>query len=158
IPLATITTTMSVSRRSFLKNSAMAVAAGGFLPAESFAIFKQRQLVGIQLYSVRDDMKQDPAGSLKKLAEMGYKHVEHANYVNHKFYGYGAKEFKGLLDSLGLKMPSGHTRLSAEDWDAGKKTFTDSWKATVEDAAIAGQQFMIRPSMEDTVRKQYDGL
>jgi hypothetical protein len=34
-------------------------------------------------------MKNDPQGTLKGLAEMGYTHVEHANYVDHKFYGHG---------------------------------------------------------------------
>ena len=40
---------------------------------------------------------------------MGYKNVEHANYVNRKFYGYAATEFKKMLQDLGMKMPSGHT-------------------------------------------------
>ena len=40
---------------------------------------------------------------------MGYKNVEHANYVNRKFYGQSAAEFKKTLDDLGLNMPSGHT-------------------------------------------------
>ena len=43
--------------------------------------------MGIQLYSVRDDMKKDPLATLKQLAGIGYKHVEHANYQNRKFYG-----------------------------------------------------------------------
>ena len=38
-------------------------------------------------------MGKDPAGSLKKLADMGWVHVEHANYSNRKFYGYSAKDF-----------------------------------------------------------------
>ena len=29
---------------------------------------------------------------------MGYVHVEHANYINRKFYGYAAKDFKKLLE------------------------------------------------------------
>ena len=30
-------------------------------------------MIGIQLYSVRDDMKTDPSGTLKKLSAIGYK-------------------------------------------------------------------------------------
>jgi hypothetical protein len=52
---------------------------------------------------------------------MGYKHVEHANYVDRKFYGYAPAEFKKLLDDLGLKMPSGHTVMGKQHWDAVKK-------------------------------------
>src|SRR5258708_5178550 len=147
---------MSHSRRTFLKNSALAIAATAVLPATSFASFKKKRIVGIQLYSVREDMSKDPAGTLKKLAEMGYHYVEHANYIDRKFYGYNAKDFKGLLDSLGLKMLSGHTRLDPQHWDAGKKDFSDSWKHTVEDAAVAGQQYVISPSLDASLRKTYD--
>ena len=42
-------------------------------------------ILGLQLYSVRDDMKKDPLGTLKQLAAMGYKNVEHANYVTGNF-------------------------------------------------------------------------
>jgi len=147
---------MSHSRRTFLKNSALAIAATGILPATSFASFKKKRIVGIQLYSVREDMSKDPAGTLKKLAEMGYHYVEHANYIDRKFYGYNVKDFKGLLDSLGLKMLSGHTRLDPQHWDAGKKDFSDSWKHTVEDAAVAGQQYVISPSLDASLRKTYD--
>src|SRR5690348_8930101 len=77
---------MGYSRRTFLKNSALAMAATSFLPGEASSFFK-KEVTGLQLYSVRDDMKADPSGTLKKLAEMGYKYVEHAGYVDHKFYG-----------------------------------------------------------------------
>ncbi len=148
---------MSHSRRTFLKHSALAIAAAGMLPTESFASFKKKHTVGIQLYSVRDEMSKDPSGTLKKLAELGYKNVEHANYVNRRFYGYTAKEFKSLLDGMGLKMPSGHTRMEAQHWDEGKKDFSDSWKQTVEDAAIVGQKYVINPSLEPAVRNSYEG-
>ena len=149
---------MRHSRRTFLKNSALAVAAAGFLPGESFASAFKRDMVGVQLYSVRDAMGKDPSGSLKKLAGMGYKYVEHAGYRNGKFYGYGAKEFKALLDGYGLKMHSGHTRLDPKDYDSSKKEFTDEWKKLVEDAAIAGQKYVISPWIDESVRKSYDDL
>ena len=147
---------MGHSRRTFLKNSAMAITAASILPGEITASVTAKRIVGIQLYTVREAMGKDPAGTLKKLSEMGYRYVEHANYVDRKFYGYGAKEFKSLLDSLKLKMLSGHTRMDPQHWDAGKKDFSDSWKQTVEDAAIAGQQYVISPSMDASLRKTYD--
>jgi sugar phosphate isomerase/epimerase len=147
---------MGHTRRTFLKNSAMAIAATSILPGETFASVTAKRIVGIQLYSVRDDMQKDPAGTLQKLAEMGYRYVEHANYVNRKFYGYDAKGFKKLLDGLKLKMLSGHTKMGPEHWDAGKKDFSDSWKQTVEDAAVVGQQFVISPWLDESLRKTYD--
>jgi sugar phosphate isomerase/epimerase len=151
---------MSNSRRTFIKRSTLAVAGSSLLSRLSFANTntKGKELVGIQLYSVRDDMGKDPLGTLQQLSAMGYKHVEHANYVNRKFYGYTATEFKKILDGLGIKMPSGHTVLGSQHWDAAKKGFTDSWKYTVEDAATMGQQYVISPSLNQALRKDKDGL
>jgi sugar phosphate isomerase/epimerase len=55
-------------------------------------------------------------------------------------------------------MVSGHTRLGAADWVESSKDFSDSWKKTVEDAAILGQQFVVSPSLEEAQRKTYDDL
>jgi sugar phosphate isomerase/epimerase len=123
------------------------------------AAAKKGELTGIQLYSIRTDMSQDPLGTLQKLSAMGYKHVEHANYINRKFYGWSATEFKKILSDLGMTMPSGHTVMSyGKHWDAAKKDFTDSWKYTVEDAATVGQMFVISPSMEQNTRKDINAL
>ena len=103
-------------------------------------------------------MGKDPLGTLKQLAGYGYKYVEHANYNNRKFYGYSAQEFKKILDDLGMKMHSGHTVLRKEHWDDSKKDFNDAWKFTVEDAATAGQKYVISPWMDEGLRKDYDGL
>jgi sugar phosphate isomerase/epimerase len=149
---------MQYSRRSFIRYSGLALAAASIVPGHLFAAAGAKETLGIQLYSVRDDMKKDPAGTLKALAAMGYKHVEHANYVGGKFYGYTPQEFKKLLGGLGLSMPSGHTRMNAEHWDATKKDFTDEWKKTVEDAAFMGQQYVISPWLEDSLRTNYDDL
>ncbi|MES1222429.1 MAG: TIM barrel protein, partial [Bacteroidota bacterium] len=100
----------------------------------------------------------DPLGTLKQIAAIGYKNVEHANYVDRKFYGYSATEFKKILSDLGLYMPSGHTVLRGKHWDKSKNDFTDSWKYTVEDAAVLGQKFVISPSLEESSRKNYDDL
>jgi sugar phosphate isomerase/epimerase len=146
---------MNHSRRSFLRNSAMGLGAIAFAsPAlQALAAAKYKKLVGVQLYSVRDDMKRDPQSTLTALAEMGYKYVEHANYIDRKFYGWEAKEFKKRLDDLGLKMPSGHTVMGKKHWDEAKNEFTDLWKYTVDDAAILGQELVISPSIDMAIRK-----
>lgn len=149
---------MHISRRKFIKQSSLALAAGTMASHSLMAAKPGDELVGLQLYSIRDDMKKDPLGSLKQLAAMGYKHLEHASYNDRKFYGYGAKEFKKILDDLGLKMPSGHTVLGARHWDASKKDFTDLWRHTVEDAAVLGQQYVISPSLDKEYRQTGDDL
>ncbi|WP_018612300.1 sugar phosphate isomerase/epimerase family protein [Segetibacter koreensis] len=149
---------MLTSRRTFLKNSSLTIAGSMVLSNKIFAGKKSGEMLGIQLYSIRDDMQKDPLGSLKQIAAMGYKNVEHANYVDRKFYGYAASEFKKVLDDLGLKMPSGHTVMSGKDWDENKKDFTDKWKQTIEDAATAGQQYVVSPWLDESLRKNYDDL
>jgi sugar phosphate isomerase/epimerase len=150
---------MQVSRRKFLMNSSLAVAGTLLLPDNIFANKKAMQTtMGIQLYSVRDDMKADPLGTLKKLSAMGYKNVEHANYVDRKFYTYSALDFKKILSDLGLKMPSGHSVMSDKHWDKANGDFTDAWKETVEDAATLGQHYVISPWLDESLRKNYDDL
>lgn len=149
---------MTTSRRSFLKNSAVLLAGTALLSKTAFATSKPNEILGFQLYSVRDDMKKDPIGTLTQLAKMGYKNVEHANYINRKFYGFSAVEFKKILDDLGLKMPSGHTVMGKNHWDAEKKEFSDSWKYTIEDAGYMGQKYVISPSMEESMRTTYDDM
>lgn len=149
---------MLISRRHFVQNSALAITGAALVSKSAFAGAKKKTITGLQLYSVRDEMKKDPLGTLKKISEMGYRYVEHANYVERKFYGYSATEFKKILSDLDLKMPSGHTVMAKQHWDDGKKEFTDLWKYTVEDAAILGQQFVISPSLDKSWRKDQDTL
>ncbi|MDB5151571.1 MAG: sugar phosphate isomerase/epimerase [Mucilaginibacter sp.] len=149
---------MDTSRRDFIKNTALVVAGSTLLSNDLFASPKKIVRVGVQLYSVREAMGKDPKGSLKKLSDMGYLHVEHANYINRKFYGYSAKEFKKLLGDLALQMPSGHTVMTAQDWDVSKNDFTDKWKYTIEDAAEVGQRYVISPWLDESLRHDMDGL
>ncbi|NGZ74141.1 sugar phosphate isomerase/epimerase family protein [Saccharibacillus alkalitolerans] len=60
--------------------------------------------VGLQLYTVREEMEQDFRGTLEKVAELGYKGVEF-----HTFFGRGADEVKSILDELGLEALGTHT-------------------------------------------------
>jgi sugar phosphate isomerase/epimerase len=148
--------TQNINRRSFLQASALAGTAL-FLSPTLFANNKtSKKNIGIQLYSVRDEMKKDPLDTLKKVAEMGYKNVEHANYVDGKFYGYSPTEFRKILDDLGLAMPSGHTVMGGQHWDAAKNDFTDVWKKTVEDAALLGQKYVVSPWLDVSLRKNFD--
>ena len=149
---------MNNSRRNFIRNSAMAAAGVSLFQQNIFAAVKKGELTGIQLYSVRAAMKADPLGTLKQLSDMGYRHVEHANYVNRKFYGWSVSEFKKILNGFGMSMPSGHTVLDAKHWDASKKDFTNEWKNTVEDAAVMGQSFVISPWLEESKRKSMGDL
>ncbi len=66
--------------------------------------------VGIQLYTVNTDMMKDPAGTLKKIAQIGYTEVETAGWGK-----MSAAEFRDLLNSAGLRAPSAHLNFGMED-------------------------------------------
>lgn len=149
---------MITSRRSFLKGSAAILAGATVIPGSLFAFSKAKAKLGIQLWTVRDDMKKDPESTLKQLVKIGYKNIEHAGYEDRKFYGYTANEFKKILDDLGLNMFSGHVDMGIKDWDPVKKEFTDQWKYTVEDAVTAGQQYLITPALSDRAQKNEEEL
>ncbi|MFY0256348.1 sugar phosphate isomerase/epimerase family protein [Chitinophaga sp. 30R24] len=147
---------MGISRRDFLFKGTLAIAGTTLFSKELLAANIAKPQLGLQLYSVRDDMKKDPAGTLRQLAAMGYKQVEHAGYSQRKFYGYSPKDFKKFLGDLGMIMPSGHTVMGKQHWDAVKQDFTDEWKYTVEDAAVVGQRYVISPWLDESLRKNYD--
>ena len=149
---------MNHSRRNFIKKGAFALVGASVISHHLMSLGVKEKLLGIQLYSVRDDMKKDPLNTLKEIASFGYKNVEHANYVDRKFYGFRAAEFKKVLADLGMKMPSGHTVLAKSHWDEVAKDFTDVWKYTIEDAAIAGQRYVISPFLEESLRQTEDDL
>lgn len=149
---------MNQSRRDFMKKSALAVASASLANQSLFSFAKGNASLGIQLYSVKEDMKKDPLATLKQIASIGYKNVEHANYIDRKFYGHAPKDFKKVLGDLGLKMPSGHTVLGKQHWDETKKDFTDAWKYTIEDAATAGQEYVVSPWLDESLYQSEDSL
>ncbi|NLN30380.1 MAG: sugar phosphate isomerase/epimerase [Bacteroidales bacterium] len=101
------------SRRDFMK-----LAAAGTLGAVVLSNYScKKQLlpgIGIQLYTIRDAMMADPAGSLKRVADTGYKYLELAGYADGRFYGYEPAEFKKLVNDLGMEILSSHTQVEAE--------------------------------------------
>jgi sugar phosphate isomerase/epimerase len=152
---------MQNSRRKFIQNTGMTILGMGIAPKVLWSkntIADASIKIGIQLYAVRDNMFKDPLGTLKALSKMGYQYIEHANYSKRKLYGYSPIEFKKIISDLGMQMPSGHTALNANHWDASKKAFTDAWKYTIDDAVTLGQDYVISPSIDENVRTSYDAL
>jgi sugar phosphate isomerase/epimerase len=149
---------MKTTRRQFLIKGSVAAAGALIAGNEIIAAPSKAEggVVGLQLYSIRDAMMIDPVGTLKKIAGQGWIYVEHANYVNGKFYNHEPKAFRKVIDDLGLKMISGHTVFAPDHWDAGKNDFTDSWKKLVDDAALLGQRYVISPWMDQSMYKTYD--
>jgi len=63
--------------------------------------------VGLELYSVRNDLQKDPQGTVRAVAQMGYQCVEfYAPYFD--WTETDAKQMRKLLDDLGLRCYSTH--------------------------------------------------
>ena len=145
------------SRKEFLKASTLTLSALAIYKSD-WDDFKKKPVLGLQLYSVREDMKLDPVKTLQSLAKMGYTHLEHAGYSNGLFYGFTPKSFKKILDDLGLKMFSGHGHLKSEHWNYSTKDFTEEWKRTIEDANTAGQEFIFNSWIDESIRNDPEKL
>lgn len=89
--------------------------------------------VGLQLYSIRDDMEQDMDAALAKVKEMGYDCVEFAGY-----FGKSAQEVKALLDKYGLECISVHQ---------GYDVFLKEPKENVEYLKTIGAKYCVVPWM-----------
>ncbi len=63
---------------------------------------------GIQLYTLRDVLPEDPKGVIKQLADFGYKQIESYEGEKGMFWGMTNKEFKTYLDGLGMTIVSSH--------------------------------------------------
>ncbi len=72
--------------------------------------------VALQLYTVRDESAKDFAGTIRRVAEIGYPGVELASYG-----GLSSADLKALLDQTGLRAASTHVGLAALDADLDKE-------------------------------------
>lgn len=133
-----------MNRRNFLRNAAIGMTActtarrwSSVLSANPYGL-----PVGLQLYTVREQLPKDVPGTLKKVAEIGYKEVE-----VYDFYGKTAKEFSQLLKDNGLTAPSGHYET---------KHIKDNWQKHIDDAKELGEQYMVNAILEPNERRTLD--
>lgn len=101
----------------------------------SLASFAQKKWGGMTLYTVRVEMGKDAKGTIKQVADLGYKYIEAVDYKEGKFYGMAPDEFKSYLNSLGLTPISVHM---------GSMT-TDNADKLIADVKAAGFKYFIAP-------------
>src|SRR5579871_100462 len=144
----------NLDRRTFLALSGAAslsfpLKAAGKIP------------VGLELYSVRGELKKDLMGTVRAVAKMGYEDVEFYSPYFEWTPAY-AKEVRGLLDDLGIRCLSTHNDTAAMRGDgikkaaelnhilgtkyviwasAGEPTSIDGWKGVAARLTEASQAF-----------------
>ena len=118
---------MQTSRRDFIKRSAV-VSAGLMIGPGEF--FKTSRKIGLQLYTLREQLNKDVPGIIAQVAQLGYQEVETYAYGNRKQHGMSIAEFGQLLKKNNLQTPSGHYSLRSFLFQ-GKD---DELKEVIEDA------------------------
>ena len=128
-----------MKRREFIKTTGIATSGillSSYLSAcKSASISKDiKDNFGLQLYTLRDVLPNDPKGVLKQVASFGYKQIE--SYEDSKlgiFWGMKNTEFKKLMDDLGMKIVSSHCDIN-KDFDR-----------KVAEAAEIGMKYLLCP-------------
>lgn len=117
----------------------------------------KEKFIGLQLYSLRDDMKKDVKTTVAKVSEMGYKFVEAAGYSDGKFYGMSPAEFKELCETNGLQLLGSHSGQDVPDSANWEKTMA-WWDECIDAHATAGVKWIVQPWMGSTGYESLDGL
>ncbi len=100
------------SRRHFLRDASALTLGGLVLPrlTQAHDLFggAASYPIGIQLFTLFKSMNDDPKGTLEKVAAVGYKEIESAFNTRGGYYGYSAKEFKKVVNDLGMTWRAHH--------------------------------------------------
>lgn len=150
------------NRRKFLINSSIAATGTLVLPigcgtresgsesseetnTEAIAAIVNKD-IGVQVYSVRDALKEDFGGSLKKLAEIGYKYIEaYGMDLEGQLFGMAPANYRNQVEDLGMQLISTHSTY-----------FTPDHAEIMRDAALeAGVKYLIIPYLSDDLRSDY---
>lgn len=99
-----------MNRKKFIEKTAL-LAATSLVPISNFSMLaKSKYKLGLQLYTIDNDMVIDPISSLKSVKSMGYEDFEvfGFNAEEETFYGYKCSEFRKVLNDLEITASSGH--------------------------------------------------
>lgn len=99
-----------LNRRKFIQQTSIAAAGGVFLSNRPISFFAKDDLPapGIQLFTFFNVIDNDVKGTLQKVADTGYKNIESAFSKKGGYYGMKPKEFKTLLNDMGMTWKSHH--------------------------------------------------
>lgn len=134
-----------MDRRGFLRTgfaaTAFLLAAGGCqeLSANPYGLD-----IGLQLYTVRNDLQRDFAGTIGKVAAIGYGLVELAGP-----YSQSPSEIKFLIRSNGMLCPSAHI---------GYPELASGLERQIGYAKEIGLRYIVLPSLPSWMRRSRDSL
>ncbi|MGH7529454.1 MAG: sugar phosphate isomerase/epimerase family protein [Gemmatimonadales bacterium] len=130
-----------MERREFMAMMAGIGVAAAFPRAPRTAYRSRLDRIGLQLYTIRGEMRRDFEGTLARVAEIGYQEVEFAGYFNH-----APSAVRALLDRNGLTAPATHVG-SIEP---------DAWRASLEASRVIGHRYIVVPWIPEERRRTLD--
>lgn len=145
---------MQNSRRNFLKQAGIGAMSAYFGSSLLTACTDAKKTtlagspiknIGIQIYSLRDLLNDDPKLTLETVAKIGYTHIETfgVDVANNSFWGVKVPDLKKILVDNGLSTFSGHYDMSKYlDRNNNDK---ESIEKYIETAADLGQKYVIAP-------------
>jgi len=133
-------------RRKFIQTTAAAAVSMLAMPSCDFAGWGSK--VGIQLYTLKDVINDDPKGILKQLASFGYKELETFGYSDGKLFGLTVDDYGKEVEALGMQTVSGHFAIDL---------VRNDWERTVADAKKLGQSYACVPWLPEQDRT-LDGI
>ena len=137
-----------MNRRQFISKSAALLAVSSIAGRDVFAATKPNKgRIGIQLYSVKDELPKDFEGTLKKLSAMGYSSVEPYGFNGEKFLDrITMKDLSVMVKDMGMTISGTHTgsKLLPEDTNAPEWDF---WKKCADSIRSGGGKWAIQASL-----------
>lgn len=150
------------NRKEFLQTSAAFLFGSMALNNKALATFQVPQAYpppGLQLFTFFNEIDNDVPGTMKKIANAGYKEIESAFSRKGGFYGMKPKEFSGMLSDLGMSWKSHHVMgaqfkpapgMKLPNGPDGKPitispmvNLTDNMQQLVDSVAEAGIEYMV---------------
>jgi sugar phosphate isomerase/epimerase len=136
-----------MNRRTFIANTSAALIASQF----SWAAAEHRiESIGLELYTVRGALNKDFEGTIARVAEVGYREVELAQFFAHlPEFQLSPQRARQILDTHGLVAPASHIPYSALS--------AENLPKVLEASKILGHSYIVNPSIDRAVLKQPDG-
>ncbi len=153
------------TRRIFIKTAGVAAAGMALIPGCATSAKKDETIaeeivsevamvkkdIGLQIYTVRNQIDQNLEATMRSVAEIGYNQVEIFGYENGQYFGISAEDFYELLSKYGLSPVSSHHGTGLAQPEA-IGTLTNGWQQAVDHAAMAGQKYMVMPYLQESER------
>ena len=140
-----------MNRRDFIRTTGVSAAALAFSqPSSLFALDAEnayRKNIGIQLYTLRNEIEKDPVSTIKQVAANGYQQVELFGFPN-------ADAMVSAARDAGLAIHSAHF-----EWDSvvnPKDAAMSDFSIILDKAKSTGLSHLVIPYLQDGNRKTLD--